>query len=171
MVTGSLHDSVAESMRLVVGQMKTTFSELMESRIILESGIAGLAAERATEEDLTTLQKTLEMGRDKCNDLESYAELDVQFHLDLARAAHNSAFLIMMHPMLELLKANMLISYLGYTDEFKAVIYHERIFEAVKAGDAELASSIMRQHLLIGESDVQEAIKRQDLPQELWKHI
>ena len=169
-VSGNLNEAVTESLKFVMYQMKTTISELMEARRTLEVEIAGIAAKRATEEDLMKLRQTLNIGKQKVEDLESYVELDVQFHLELARATHNSVFLIMIHPILNLMRAGMLVSYLGYIDrELKPVIYHEQIFKAVQAGDVEAARSAMHQHFLSAERGVQEAIRKQKLPQELWK--
>lgn len=170
-VRGNLYDVVMESIKLVIGRMKTTFSELLEARRALEADIASIAAQRATEEDLLVLRRTLDMGKEKCDDLQEYVDLDMQFHIDLASATHNSAFLIMMQPILNLLRTSMLMSYLDHIDENKAVIHHERIFEAIKARKSELASSEMCRHLLIAEHDIQEVIKRENLPQELWRHL
>ncbi|HIE30430.1 TPA: FadR family transcriptional regulator [Candidatus Poribacteria bacterium] len=83
-VNGDFNEAVTESLRFVMYQMKTTFSELMEARRTLEVEIAGIAAERATEEDLIKLRQTLNIGEREVEDLESYVELDVQFHLPRA---------------------------------------------------------------------------------------
>ena len=68
---------VTESLKLVMDQEEITLSELMETRRLLEVEIAGVAAERATEEGLLRLRKTLDMGKVEHSDLEKYADLDI----------------------------------------------------------------------------------------------
>ena len=98
-------------------------------------------------------------------------DADAQFHLELAQATHNSLFPIVMQPVLKLARAAMEVGYLAYDgdEEPSSITWHRRILEAVKAGDAEAACSAMRQHITLSGEDFQVAIRKRNLPQELWE--
>mgnify|MGYP000926775309 FL=1 len=71
--------------------------EIFEARVELEPSLAGLAAENAMDEDIYRLESQLErvnaLGQDaeiNPERIDDYMEEDRKFHLEVARAAHNS---------------------------------------------------------------------------------
>lgn len=60
--------------------------DVLETRILLEGEIAGLAAERAQPEDISKIAASMECQ----DDFYSYEEMDRNFHTAIAEAAHNS---------------------------------------------------------------------------------
>jgi GntR family transcriptional regulator, transcriptional repressor for pyruvate dehydrogenase complex len=72
-----------------------TRDQIMEARELLEVKISGLAAKRATAQDIEVMQSTIEkMARGSLTPAE-FSETDVAFHNLLARAAENPLFLAM----------------------------------------------------------------------------
>src|SRR5882757_3099330 len=63
--------------------------DIMEAREFLERDLAGLAAERATEEEIEAIGQTIKQMRECVAHGESILEQDLAFHLAIARAAHN----------------------------------------------------------------------------------
>ncbi len=65
--------------------------ELLEVRVILETAAAGLAAERALEDDISELEKICDhMGMMADNEyVLGFNEADLKFHELLVRSAHN----------------------------------------------------------------------------------
>ena len=119
-----------------------TFTDFMEFRRTNEREIARLACQRATEEDLERLRKSVErLERDETDYL-----ADVQFHVDLACASHNTIFATMLDYV------NCLILELRMRYHGKTAEAHRRIYEAVKARDEELAVYEMGRHLKIIEN-------------------
>ena len=72
------------------------YGKLHEVRSVLEIEIAGLAAERATAEDLAALERSCDDMAAALDDVEKVSVLDVEFHRLIAQAAHNSLFLVML---------------------------------------------------------------------------
>ncbi len=69
---------------------ESDFSSLVETRVILETNGARLAAERRTSEDLIEIQKALHAYENKIKKGESAVEEDLMFHLKIAEASKNA---------------------------------------------------------------------------------
>lgn len=67
---------------------------LYEYRSVLEAGIARIACERATDDELQTLREFVERSRDQPEDADAarLLSLDEAFHLRLARLTRNEEF-------------------------------------------------------------------------------
>ena len=125
-----------------------TFEDFMEFRRTNEREIARLACRRATEEDLERMRESVERLENDATDFEA----DVDFHLNLAYASHNTIFAVMLNYVNSLiLELRMRFfeqeEYHGLTAEA-----HRRIYEAVRARDEELAAYEMGRHLKIIEN-------------------
>jgi GntR family transcriptional repressor for pyruvate dehydrogenase complex len=75
--------------------------ELYETRRLLECGIAALAAERASEDDIQLLASHLEQMRAHIDDPHEWAQADWSFHEALAESAHNSLLPLLLNPLYE----------------------------------------------------------------------
>src|SRR5215207_3385116 len=70
-------------------------ASVLEARRLIEPGVAQLAAERATAADLAALEHSIAAMREICargyraEDEDRFLQLDLQFHLALARASGN----------------------------------------------------------------------------------
>ncbi|MGO4277051.1 FadR/GntR family transcriptional regulator, partial [Paenibacillus sp. TAF58] len=73
---------------LMLGQPR--IQDLVEIRQFLEVDSARLAAERATDDDIEKLSRQIDQMRRSVDDFSEFVELDVNFHLGVARAAKNS---------------------------------------------------------------------------------
>jgi GntR family transcriptional regulator, transcriptional repressor for pyruvate dehydrogenase complex len=142
---------VAEHGSTVPGVMGVTTAEagkLREARDIIEPKIARLAAERRTDEDLEALRKVLAEHR-KSIDKGTRPILEAsRFHLLLAEAADNPALTAVVQPFFRLMiekgpKLYELES--GYLEW--ELDQHTQIFEAIQAGDAELAERRLAEHV------------------------
>ena len=73
----------------IMGSDSEGIGELVEARRLMEVEIAGLAAERATPEDIQTLESFTNEMENVVGDPEAFLEADLGFHLALGAAAHN----------------------------------------------------------------------------------
>ena len=73
----------------ITGSAKIDAHELVEARELIESETARLAAERATPEDLQEIRKHLDVMAAATDDPKTFLEADLNFHLAVAKAAHN----------------------------------------------------------------------------------
>ncbi len=125
------------------------FENLLEIRYTLEVAIAGLAAERATGEDIAVMEAAIEAMAAHVEDAEQFVQHDLAFHSGLAAATHNDLYGVLLTPITDLLLDFRLTAY--RYDAQSAIegglTYHRRILSQVRARDAEGARQAMRDHL------------------------
>jgi GntR family transcriptional regulator, transcriptional repressor for pyruvate dehydrogenase complex len=121
--------------------------DLIELRHYLEVAAAGLAAERASTEDVQELRAQLARMGEAGTDVPAYVEADLQFHLRLAQAGGNGvlASLISNIGSLTRVWATRVLEHAGETASSLAM--HQPIVDAVAAGDVEAARRAMEAHM------------------------
>jgi len=133
------------------GVLKTEkdLEEVGEARLILETEIAALAAERAEAADLERLETLLkEMARSlETGDSKAYASLDVDFHLGIAMCSKNHVLQEFLAPIRGLLQ-----EWIAKSQELPGIrqsahAQHSKILEAVRQRNPEKARRSMRAHL------------------------
>ena len=117
--------------------------ELLQARQLLESNIAEFAALQATREDIIKMRQALQLEeRELASSAPGGSESgDMQFHLAIAEATHNSM-------LVELFRQSWLHRHLGdthYRQEW--LVDHKRILAALIKKDARAAKLAMWQHL------------------------
>jgi DNA-binding GntR family transcriptional regulator len=126
-----------------------TIHELMEARLPIETEIAGLAAERASDAEIAALDALLrETGRHiRDGNRAELARIDRNFHVGLARASRNE---VMVH-LIEHLHERSLIMWfanLSGRERFQSAYdQHRDILEALKRRDPKAARQAIRAHL------------------------
>ena len=125
-----------------------TFEDFMEFCRTNEREIARLACIRATEEDLERLRNSVERLEADATDFEA----DVDFHVNLAYASHNTIFAAMLNYVNSLILELRMRFFEREEYHGKTAEAHRRIYEAVKARDEELAVYEMGRHLKIIEN-------------------
>jgi GntR family transcriptional repressor for pyruvate dehydrogenase complex len=140
--------AVSSTMRLFMhGSEELTYEEVHEVRRLLEIDAAGLAAERATDDDLLRLRGCMERLVEADSDAELWALGDVEFHRTVCQLTHNPLYVIMLDSindvLLEIRRATVNIP----RRLPKLLVAHERIYDAIVAHDAEAARRAMRSHL------------------------
>ena len=91
--------TVRESLSLYLHNSTLDYERMHEVRAVLEVHMAGMAAERSSEDDLRVLTSAHEaMARavDDGRSAEELAILDLEFHRAMARATHNELFLLLL---------------------------------------------------------------------------
>jgi GntR family transcriptional regulator, transcriptional repressor for pyruvate dehydrogenase complex len=134
---------LTESLRTHFHLQGTTFAELAEARLALETTAARLAAERATADNLAEMRAAIdEPGPD------GTATQSVDFHMALVRAAHNSALLTMFLATQSLLAEAFDTLHASQPDMAGvARRVHTELYQAIARHDAETAVRLMRDHL------------------------
>ena len=112
-----------------------TFEDFMEFRRTNEREIARLACIRATEEDLERLRNSVERLEADATDFEA----DVDFHVNLAYASHNTIFAAMLNYVNSLILELRMRFFEREEYHGKTAEAHRRIYEAGKARDEERA--------------------------------
>jgi GntR family transcriptional repressor for pyruvate dehydrogenase complex len=151
---------VADSLRVALRRGAHVLEDLLEVRRSLEVALAGLAARRRSEENLDALRRALEVMRSKPDQPEGYVDADVAFHTEIARAAQNPVFLILLEPLAELLADSRRASFAGPAMVKRRLRQHEEIFEAIRRGDGGEAMAAMARHLGDTGEDLQRSRKQ-----------
>jgi GntR family transcriptional regulator, sialic acid-inducible nan operon repressor len=125
---------------------------LLDARVLLEEGLARLAAERAGDADLAMLAALLAAdGRAAAaGDAAAAVRADVAFHYGLATVARNYIFTTLLEAVVGWLAERAGPAAATAAAREAAHAGHRRVYEAVAARDPEAAGRAMRAHLLEG---------------------
>jgi len=147
LVRGFLPEVFTEPMHFMTLINNTSDEELFEARRIIESGLAELAAERASDEDIKALNIEIEGMRATTNDPENYLKHDVRFHQAMAHAANNKLMSGVMDTVAQLLfhLRRQTISHANDLEE--AIDWHQKIIDAMKKHDPKRAKEMLSGHL------------------------
>jgi GntR family transcriptional repressor for pyruvate dehydrogenase complex len=128
--------------------LEADFLELIEFRILIETECARLAAGRLKDPARKDLEKILQKMTKATGNRDEFGELDIAFHLRIARASKNRMYAT----LLAALEARC-IDY-AQTNRGTAVWYggvvqaHQQILTALIDADADRAAAAMRNHLV-----------------------
>jgi GntR family transcriptional repressor for pyruvate dehydrogenase complex len=131
----------------ITSSSATEIQELVEARKLIETELSGLAAERATADDLKEIGAHLDRMEHSIQKQAEFLQADIDFHLAIGQAAHNS---ILMNA-LNLIR-NLLQQWIGSTLQVpgvsdKALEHHKAIFFAIAKKNVAAARAAMLAHL------------------------
>jgi len=126
-----------------------TRDEMYETRRILEVGAAGMAAERARPEHLATLAEEVANLFAAMDDPQGFLVHDINFHRAVASASGNPIVAAVVEMISALYYERRRQTAERATDRNlrDAAELHRRIYQAIRAGDPELARDTMDRHL------------------------
>ena len=121
--------------------------ELVEARKLIETELAGLAAERATADDLKEIGVQLDRMERPSHIQGEFLQADIEFHLAIGRAAHNSILMNALNLIRNLLQEwiSSTLQVPGVPD--KALEHHNAIFLAIAKKNPSAARAAMLAHL------------------------
>ena len=122
-------------------------TELNEVRTLLEPSIAAMAAQKATEADIRTMQQAITAMDAAMNDADIFVEADLDFHLALARATQNPLITILIDPIGDLLREHRKRIFLVDGGPERGQYHHKRILETILNHDPVAARQAMCAHL------------------------
>lgn len=123
-------------------------TDMSEARIVLETEVAGLCAQRATEEDFAVLQELVEqMKTARTGDGTAFRELDLGFHLGIASGSKNEVLSELLKHIRDGLHELITKSLLLPAGMDMAYKQHREILDALKDRSAPKARRAMRAHL------------------------
>jgi GntR family transcriptional repressor for pyruvate dehydrogenase complex len=127
-----------------------TRDEMYEARRILEVGAAGLAAERATPEQVATMAEEVASLFAAMADPQVFLVHDINFHRAVAAASGNPivASLVEMVSALYYERRRDTAARASDRDMRDAAEMHRRIYQAIRAHDADEARRAMQTHLM-----------------------
>ena len=150
----ALRHSLGLVMKLKLGEVGGS-NTLVEVREILEIEIAGLAAARASEQEIAVLREAVRvMDENLCN-ADAFIAADNQFHETLAQATQNPIIFILVNSIVNLLSEQRKQIFDVEGGPQRGQVHHENILECVVRHDPESARAAMRAHLKQVRDDVE----------------
>lgn len=123
-------------------------SEVLELRESLEPSAARLAAAKRLDEELEELELLTRRLEEAVDDIDRYLELNLGWHLLVARLSHNTLIHAFMSALSNVIEQGTDFPEIN-ADETRALALaaHRRVVEAIRAGDEERAERAMRRHV------------------------
>src|SRR6202162_6131027 len=129
------------------GTNEAELRDVMEARVLLERDLAGLAAERGSEDEIAKTGDAVLAMRDSVASGTLMIEADMTFHLAVAQAAHNGVLENAVQLLRNLMRHWINLKLLIPNVPARVLRHHEQIYEAIRRRDAEAARAAMRKHL------------------------
>jgi len=140
-------DLGTEPLSLLASLHRLTAAEMFEARLVLEVGIAGLAARHASAEALAAMADEVSEMFASLDDPKAFLVHDVRFHRAIAAGCGNRVLAALMEMVsaqfYELRKQTISRA----RDLRESAEMHRRIYRAIKAHDRQAAQAAMAEHL------------------------
>jgi GntR family transcriptional repressor for pyruvate dehydrogenase complex len=131
----------------ITGSDHENARELIEARRLMEVELAGLAAERATPEDVRSIEKYMREMEVAVENQELFLEADLAFHLAVGEAAHNRILINALHLIRNLMR-QWIQNTISHDNIAQHVVkQHQDIFHAIVQKSQSGARAAMQVHL------------------------
>lgn len=146
---------VGDTLGLSAVQDKTALAlDLVNVRLLLEPGIAEMAASNATDEDIARLRRLCERVERKIHDGDHYIEDDIAFHTCVAESSKN----MVVEQLIPIIDTAVMmfvnVTHKKLIDE--TIMTHRMVVEAIAAHDPIGARSAMAMHLTFNRRMIKE---------------
>jgi GntR family transcriptional repressor for pyruvate dehydrogenase complex len=139
--------SVTDSVASMLSADSIDLEELIETRILLEVPLAGLAAQRASEDDVTALRSVLDAAGESTRD-EAFRGFDTRLHGLIAEIAGNRLARAFTEWIGQVLQPPLHVLIEPAVVDEVVVEQHRDIVRAIERGDPPAAERAMREHLV-----------------------
>ncbi|WP_405218746.1 FadR/GntR family transcriptional regulator [Agrococcus sp. Ld7] len=138
------------------GQRRTSSLELLEVRMMIETGAAQLAAERRTDEHLATLDDALErmQHHHAAAEIDAFVAADLEFHDTVLHAADNRILIAALLPLTSILTETRGETSAVPEIRSHAIDEHQGVLDAVRRSDPEAARAAMARHMVQTREDL-----------------
>ena len=134
-------------LRLMASLHGFTSAEMFEARLSLEMAVAGLAAERATGDQMATMAEEVAGMYASLDDPEQFLVHDVRFHQTIAAASGNRILTALMNMVATILFETRIKTVKRATDLKESAEMHRTIYRAIRERNPEAARDAMHDHL------------------------
>jgi GntR family transcriptional repressor for pyruvate dehydrogenase complex len=157
-------ESLTQSISVFLGGgvMDLDYRKVIEVRRALETEIAAAAAKRRTEPDLAALDEILVQTAATRQSKAEFVRLDIAFHGALAAAAHNELFPLLLEPVSGIMTKVRELGFKVPRAPERALKWHSRILERVRASDDAGARRAMAEHLDEAETTLKQALGKDE---------
>ncbi|RLI47350.1 MAG: hypothetical protein DRO73_11800 [Candidatus Thorarchaeota archaeon] len=155
-IKGSIDDSIGLEPTLQALRENRSLGEVWEARKSVEIILAKLAVEKADEDDIASLQDSLDRIAEALarGDYDDYADADHDFHLGLAKAAKNPFLQRAFFPLLAITHQQVAtqVSSQYIREHIQSMIEeHRLILETIKRRQVSKIAQVIRHHFVASE--------------------
>lgn len=134
-------------LRLMASLHGFTSAEMFEARQSLEMAVAGLAAERATSDQMASMSEEVAGMFASLDDPEQFLVHDMRFHQSVAAASGNRILTSLMNMVATILFDTRIKTVKRATDLKESAEMHRQVYRAIRERNMEGARAAMREHL------------------------
>jgi GntR family transcriptional regulator, sialic acid-inducible nan operon repressor len=134
---------------------------MKEARVFLECGMARMAAEKSTEEQVARLRLAIAQQRAATAEYDQFVERDMAFHREIAGITGNPIFPAIAEALFRWAAEYYQTLVRAPGAEELTLTEHERIVDAIAAHDPDAASEAMHAHLTRANRLYQQLIRQQ----------
>ena len=138
----------SEPLRLLAELHGFSYDHMFETRSVLEVGAAGLAAEKATGDQLATMSEEISEMFAALKDPQQFLVHDIAFHRAVASASGNPTLATLVEMVSAILYERRRDTIERAHDFNEALELHRRIYRAIRSRNAEEAREAMREHIV-----------------------
>lgn len=142
----------------LVGPDRAFLIAVCEVRLMFEPVAAGLAATRATADEIALIESCCQSLQDAIDSPAHYIPADLQFHMAICAAAHNELLQKIMGTLDAALRSSRTITSQLSGANQNAMPLHWAITRAIGNHDAQAAESAMRELVKLTTTDIQRAL-------------
>jgi DNA-binding FadR family transcriptional regulator len=136
---------------------------LMEAREAIEPPCAALAALHRDEDDLAHIDACTASLRASWMDGDAYLVENVRWHLAVVAASHNELLIAIMTALADAVHAGTDIDEVDSGEvRLETIAAHERVVEAIRAGDADAAFRRMYRHIRAFRTQAGDVVERDE---------
>ena len=135
-------------LRMMAALHNFTSDEMFEARLALEMSIAGLAAIRATSEQMAQMAEEVAGMYASLDEPEQYLVHDMRFHQTIAAASGNRILTALMNMVSQILFEARSKTVKRAKDLKESAEQHRRIYRAIRDASADGARQAMHDHLI-----------------------
>jgi GntR family transcriptional repressor for pyruvate dehydrogenase complex len=138
-------------LRLMASLHGFTSDEMFEARQSLEMAVAGLAAERATSDQMASLSEEITGMYASLDEPEQFLVHDMRFHQAVAAASGNRILTSLMNMVATILFDVRKKTVQRAKDLKESAAMHREIYRAIRERDSEAARNAMHDHLMLAQ--------------------
>jgi len=150
---------VVDSLKDMLRLKEVSLEEIRQVRLVLEPILAAEAALKATAKDIERLEETRPILQEAYRSGDPVIENNPRFHILIADISENRVFKIIMKVLMDIYSYRMRNIKLDEKAKKTIIRQHDKIIEAIKKKDKEMAFENMRRHIIKVQKELSDSEK------------